>query len=281
VTPWSVEPSVLVPVAAAGALYVRGWTTLARRMPDRFGARQVIAFLAGLGTVLFAASGLLDAGGHRFLWAHMIQHMLLMLIAPPLLWMGAPVAPILLGLPKALRRGVARGLAWRPIRESITRLTHPITSWALFVITFWGWHVPALYDVALESDVWHHVEHASFIGTALLFWRPVVLPWPARSAWPRWAMVPYLVLADMQNNVMAAIFTFADRVIYPAYATAAGNAGGAALEDQAMAGLIMWVPGSLLFLVPVVWLVTTALRPPMRSSQPREDHANAALRSRE
>ncbi len=80
-------------------------------------------------------------------------------------------------------------------------------------------------------------------------------------------MVPYLVLADMQNNVMAAIFTFADRVIYPPYATAAGNAGGSALEDQAMAGLIMWVPGSLLFLVPVVWLVTTALTPPTQSSQ--------------
>jgi cytochrome c oxidase assembly factor CtaG len=103
-------------------------------------------------------------------------------------------------------------------------------------------------------------------------------------------MIPYLVLADLQNNVLAAIFTFSDRVIYPAYATVARTRDGSALEDQAIAGVIMWVPGSVLFLVPVLWLVVTALMPPgpssarhqERSADMREtDPANAALPSRD
>ena len=256
-----IEPAVLVPVVAVAALYLRGWMTVSRRMPVRFGPHQAIAFLTGLGIVLLASSTLFDASGHRLLWAHMIQHMLLMLVAPPFLWMGAPVAPILLGLPRTVRGAVARGLAWRPIRWLSGLLTHPAISWIAFVVMFWGWHVPALYELALEADLWHHVEHACFLGAALLFWRPVILPWPARSPWPRWAMIPYLVLADLQNSVLAAIFTFSDRVIYPAYA-AIPRTSGSALEDQALAGVIMWVPGSVLFFVPVLWLVVTALLPP-------------------
>jgi len=267
--PAVIEPLVLVPAVVAAALYLRGWTTLSRRMPERFGPRQAIVFLIGLGTVLLASSALLDSSGHRFLWAHMIQHLLLMVVAPPLLWMGAPVAPLLLGLPRTVRGAVARGLAWRPIRQLSAWVTHPAASWIAFVIAFWGWHVPALYELALESDFWHHVEHACFLGAALLFWRPVILPWPARSPWPRWAMIPYLVLADLQNSVLAAIFTFGDRVIYAAYATIPRAAGeGSALEDQALAGVIMWVPGSILFFVPVLWLVVTTLMPPRRS-EPR------------
>ena len=261
-----IEPLVLVPAVVAAALYLRGWTTLSRRMPERFGRRQAIVFLVGLGTVLLASSALLDSSGHRLLWAHMIQHLLLMVVAPPLLWMGAPVAPVLLGLPRSVRGAVARGLAWRRIRRLSAWLTHPAASWIAFVIAFWGWHVPALYELALESDFWHHVEHACFLGAALLFWRPVILPWPARSPWPRWAMIPYLVLADFQNSVLAAIFTFGDRVIYAAYSTIPRGAGeGSALEDQALAGVIMWVPGSILFFVPVLWLVVTTLMPPRRS----------------
>src|SRR5260370_14764304 len=87
----------------------------------------------------------------------------------------------------------------------------------------------------------------------MVFWRPVILAWPARSPWPRWTMIPYLLLADLQNTVLAAILTFSDRVIYPAYATIARAGGISALDDQSMAGVIMWVPGSLVFLFTAVW----------------------------
>ena len=259
---WTVEPAVIVPVVTAATLYVRGWTPLAHRMPERFGAGRLIAVMAGLATVILALSSPLDALGHHLLLAHMIQHLLLMAVAPPLLWMGAPVAPILLGLPRPIRRRVAIVLASNPLRRVTHVLADPRVSWVAFVIAFWAWHVPALYDRSLRSDSWHHVQHACFFATGLLFWRPVILPWPAGSSWPRWAMIPYLVLAELQNSTLAAILTFSDRVIYRAYEAVPRVWDISALADQSIAGVIMWVPGSLVFLLPVLWLIVTAIAAP-------------------
>ena len=138
---------------------------------------------------MIAASSFLDALGHRFLQAHMVQHVLLMTVAPPLLWMGAPVAPMLL---RAADADPARG-GPRPGHTGDRRLTGVLADprvelGASLSLAFWTWHVPALYDLALRADLWHHVEHACFFASGLLFWRPVILPWPARSTWPRWAM---------------------------------------------------------------------------------------------
>jgi len=261
---WAMEPVVVVSVLAGG-LYVRGWASLSRRMPERFGTGRLVAMMAGLATIILAVGPPLEAQALLHLWAHMAQHLLLMMVAPPLLWMGAPVAPMLLGLPRAIRRWVAIGLALPPGRRVARVLASPAMSGAAFSVAFWTWHVPALYDLALRSDFWHHVEHACFFATAMLFWRPVILPWPGHSPWPRWAMIPYLVLADFQNSVLAAILTFSDRVIYAAYAAVPRVHAISALEDQAIAGVIMWVPGSLAFLLPVLWIAgTMATRQPDR-----------------
>ena len=264
------EPLVLAPVLVAAALYARGFATLARRMPYRFGAWRMVAFTAGLAVVLLAASPLLDELSHALLQAHMTQHLMLMLVAPPLLWMGAPLAPMLLGLPRPLRRAVARGLGTLVARCLARVLGHPVLGWTAFVIAFWCWHAPALYDLALRSEAWHHVEHASFFATALLFWRPVIRPWPSRVSWPRWAMIPYLVLAEFQNTTLAAILTFSDRVIYPAYESVPRPWGLSALEDQSIAGAIMWVPGSIAFLLPLMWLILTAVAGPKEQPGPVE-----------
>jgi cytochrome c oxidase assembly factor CtaG len=125
----------------------------------------------------------------------------------------------------------------------------------------WAWHVPALYELALRSHAWHHLEHACFLGTALLFWWPVIQPWPARPRWARWAMIPYLGLAEVQNVLLAAIFVLAGRALYPTYAATAARLGTSALEDQTLAGLIMWGPGSLVFLLPAGWLILRLLAP--------------------
>jgi cytochrome c oxidase assembly factor CtaG len=249
-------------VLTTAALYLHGWRRLSRRMPARFGARHLAATMTGLASILLALTSPLDALSTLLLQAHMTQHMLLMLVAPPLLWMGAPVAPMLLGLPRPVRRTVTRALAVPQVRQLSHVLSDPVVSWVTFVVAFWAWHIPALYDLALRSDGWHHVEHACFFLTALLFWRLVILSWPTRSSWPRWAMIPYLALADLQNSALAAILTFSDRVIYPTYAAAPRLWGLSALEDQAIAGVIMWVPGSLAFLLPVLWLVATVLVAP-------------------
>jgi cytochrome c oxidase assembly factor CtaG len=163
------------------------------------------------------------------------------------------------------------------VRRLTAVVGHPAFAWVAFIVAFWFWHLPALYDLALGSDAWHHVEHFCFLATALLYWRPVILAWPARSPWPRWTMIPYLVLGEFQNTALSAILAFSDRVIYPAYEAAPRLWGVSALEDQTIAGAIMWVPGSLAFLLPVLWLVLTAVTGPKDA---RRIPAQPALRRR-
>ena len=201
-------------------------------MPERFDAWRPVAFLAGLATLVLALCSPLDPLGHFLLQAHMIQHLLLMMVVPPLLWLGAPVAPD----PPRPAASAPAGCRTRPRRAPMRRLTavvgHPAFGLVAFSVAFWFWHLPALYDLALGSDTWHHVEHACFLATALLYWRPVILAWPARSPWPRWTMIPYLVLGEFQNAALAAFLTFSDSVIYPGYEAARPPWGLTALEDQ-------------------------------------------------
>lgn len=249
---------VLATLFVAVAIYARGWSELSRRMPLRFGVGRLAAFVGGLAVIAVALASPLDALAGELLSAHMVQHQLLMMLAPPLLWLGAPTAPMLVGLPPRIRRWVAAVLAARFVRSVAHVLSPPLVGWVSFSVAFWGWHAPLLYDLALRSHGWHHVEHICFFATAMLFWRPVILAWPARSPGPRWTMIPYLLLADVQNTVLAAILTLSDRIIYPAYAVVP-RASVSPLDDQSLAGLIMWVPGSLVFLVAAVGLVFESL----------------------
>ncbi|HEU5196643.1 MAG TPA: cytochrome c oxidase assembly protein [Methylomirabilota bacterium] len=259
---WTLPPAVVAPAVVAGALYLRGWTLAASRMPERFGAGRRAAGVAGLAVILVALCSPIDALGHQLLLAHMIQHLLLMMVAPPLLWLGAPVAPLLLGLPLPLRRSVAGALARPAVRRVTHALADPRVAWIAFVVVLWAWHAPALYDRALRSEGWHHAQHVCFLAAGLLFWRPVILAWPARLGWPRWAMIPYVALAELQNSALAAILTFSGRTLYPAYESVPHALSLSPVEDQAIAGVIMWIPGSLPFLLAVLWLVLTAIRTP-------------------
>jgi cytochrome c oxidase assembly factor CtaG len=103
------------------------------------------------------------------------------------------------------------------------------------------------------------VQHLCFLGTALLFWWPVIQPWPSRLRWPRWAMIPYLLIADVQNTALSAFLIFSERVLYPTYAVLPRLWGISVMDDQAAAGAIMWVPGSVIFLVPMVVIAVRML----------------------
>ena len=124
-------------------------------------------------------------------------------------------------------------------------------AWPLYVGATWLWHTPRAYELALNDGDWHVTEHACFLITALLFWFPVVRPYPSRPRWSLWLLIPYLLLADVQNTVLAAWLTFSNSVLYPHYAQVPRLAGLSALDDQAAAGVIMWVPGSIVFLLPL------------------------------
>jgi cytochrome c oxidase assembly factor CtaG len=264
---WGFEPWVAVPLGLAAATYARGWLPLHRRAPHRFGAGRLATFLAGLAALVVALESPLHALGASLLQAHMAQHLLLMMVAPPLLLLGAPLLPILKGLPRDIVRAwLVPLLAWPPLVRLGRAIVHPAVAWVLFVGSTWAWHMPSLYERALASENWHYAQHAFFLSTALAFWWPVVQPWPSRRVWPAWALIPYLVLADLQNTVLSAWLAFSDRVIYPAYEAAPRLWGISALADQAAAGAIMWVPGSLAFLLPTVWIAVRLLSPKARAA---------------
>jgi len=242
---------------------------------DRFGPGQLAAFMTGLLTVYVALQSPLDAFSGLLLSAHMTQHLLLMMVAPPLLWLGAPALPLLSGLPVWLTKEILGPfLGWPALHRFGRAITHPVFAWISFVACTWAWHVPALYEAALRSRALHDLEHVTFLVTALLFWFPVVSPWPSVQRWSRWAMIPYLVLADISNTVLSAIFCFAERVIYTPYAQAPRVLELSPLDDQALAGAIMWVPGSIAFLLPVAVLVPRLLS--RRGVRPSEAAASGA-----
>jgi cytochrome c oxidase assembly factor CtaG/ferredoxin len=265
---WRIEPGTFAALLALAFFYTRGWLRLQPRAPRRFPVARLLCFLAGLLTLAVALFSPLDAFANFLLCIHMVQHLMLTMVAPPLLLLGAPFLPILLGLP---RRFVADGLgpflAWPPLNALGHFLTNPIFALLAFCLSNILWHIPPAYELALRSTAWHRVEHMFFLSTAILFWWHVINPWPTHNRWPRWTVIPYLLLADFQNTALAAFFSFYDQVIYPTYAAAPRFGNFSAINDQAAAGAIMWVPGSIAFLIPCA-VVAIQFLSPKRAAQP-------------
>jgi cytochrome c oxidase assembly factor CtaG len=249
---WPFEPWLLAALALSAGVYLRGWFALHRRDPQRWHAGQLTSFVGGLVAIDLALASPIEPFADLLLQVHMVQHLLLMMAAPPLLWLGEPLFPVLRGLPRVVRIFWVAPLLSAPLlRRLFGRLTHPLVAIAIFVAATWIWHIPPIYDLALRSRGWHYLEHACFLGTALLFWYPVVRPYPARPRWSPWLLLPTLLVADLSNTALAALLTFSDRVLYPYYTAVPHLAGFAPLDDQAAAGVVMWVPGSVAFLLPL------------------------------
>jgi cytochrome c oxidase assembly factor CtaG len=269
---WTLHWETVLAMFAAAALYLRGWIRLHSEAPHRYTGARLAAYYAGLVVLLLALESPLDAFGGLLLQAHMIQHLLLLMVAPPLLLLGQPVIPLLRGLPKWIfKDALGPFLASRELKYIGRAVVHPVVAWCIFATVIIGWHLPRSYELALESPAWHGLEHACFFWAAILFWWSVIEVWPSPSTWPRWAMIPYLVLADVVNTALSAVLTFSDHVLYPTYQQAPRLWGISALNDQAAAGAIMWVPGSIAFLLPAVILGIRALetrRVPIRSALP-------------
>jgi cytochrome c oxidase assembly factor CtaG len=257
---WTFEPWIVIPALIAGGLYVHGWCQLHRGFPRRFAVWRMVAFQTGLLTLFFALASPLHPLAELLLQFHMIQHLLLMMVVPPLLLLGAPILPLLRGMPRpVLQYGLSHLFGSAPLQKAAHLLTHPLFCLLAFTVSNVAWHLPNLYELALRSEFYHHVQHICFLSTGLLFWWPVVQPWPSRRRWPLWTMIPYLLFADIQNTALSAFLIFSERVLYPTYAIVPRLWGISVLDDQAAAGAIMWVPGSIIFLVPVAVLAIRLL----------------------
>src|SRR5882757_2028406 len=182
---WSIDPGLALVLSVSGLIYGRGWTILHRLTPALFPRWRLFSFLSGLVTFWLAVNSPLDALSGLLLSAHRVQHILLLMITPPLLLLGSPVLPLLRGLPRSLARdGIAPFLHWMALRKMAQLLTAPVACWILMTSTLCAWHIPAAFELALRSSGWHKVEHGCFLGAALLFWWPVVRPFPFRPRWP-------------------------------------------------------------------------------------------------
>jgi cytochrome c oxidase assembly factor CtaG/polyferredoxin len=252
---WPFDPWLVFFLLLTGSIYLRGWVALRRHSHRRWHRGQPIAFAGGLIIIFLALASPIEPFAALLLQIHMVQHLLLMMVAPPLLWLGAPFFPLLRGLPRSIRIiWVAPLLRSHSLRRFFQALTHPVPAWLLFTTATIVWHLPAVYGLALKSDGWHYFQHICFIGTALLFWYPVIRPYPSRPLWSPWLLIPYLILADLQNTLLAAVLTFSDQPLYSYYVQLPRLGKLSALEDQVAAGVLMWVPGSLAFLVPVFFI---------------------------
>jgi cytochrome c oxidase assembly factor CtaG len=264
---WS-PPIVLTgTLILCGAVYVRGWFAIRRTRAAQFSWWRCGAFLLGLAVIWLAIASPLDGFADALLSAHMVEHLLLMSFAPPLLLLGYPVVPLLRGLP----RGVTTRLLGPLIRNKMLRklgylLITPMVAWLAMNLVFLGWHVPAAYDFALEHERWHEFEHLCFLGTSILFWWPVIHPWPTRQNFAGWFLLLYLAMADIVNTVLSAFLAFCDRPIYGYYLREPNTFHISPLSDQRAGAVVMWVIGSLIFLVPAIVVTFRLLQPKERRS---------------
>ena len=256
---WPLWPAIGIVIA--GALYLRGRRALQRTRSRELPRWRAICFFGGLLAIWVALASPIDALDDFLLAAHMLQHFTLMSVAPPLLVLGAPLVPMLRGLPRWVIRGLRPMFALRGVHKIARGLTHPVFAWLVMNVAYLGWHVPQAFELTLRSENWHNFEHMCFLFTSIAFWWVIVAPWPSRMRWSRWMVIPYLLTADVVNTILSAVLAFSGKVLYPSYAAVERITRLTPLQDQVLAGAEMWVLNSIVFLVPVAVVVMQMLSP--------------------
>jgi putative membrane protein len=254
---WNLHPVLLGGLVLTAWAYWRGQTSGPRRPIDTWRARCFTAALVALGLALLSP---LDALSGALASAHMVQHLLLLLVAAPLLALSAPSSAILRGSPLALRRASGR---WRR-RLGLTHgnlgvLRHPAAVWLLSVGVIWFWHAAAPYDATLDNQLLHVLEHASFLITAVLFWQVVVGVRGAARVSGGLGVLLVFAMA-MQSVFLSVLLTFARTPWYSGYATTTAPWGLDPLTDQQLAGVIMWIPAGGIYLVVALALLVAWIR---------------------
>lgn len=258
---WNWNPPVLVSLLVAALVYGAALRTLRRRGRLRPPAWQPLAFYAGLASAAVALLGPLDLFNDELLTMHMLQHLVLIQVTAPLVLLGRPVQLVLRAMPPE-RVGAVLRVVLRPawVRAILTVLTAPLTVTLLANAALVFWHFPRFYEAALYSDLVHELEHASFFGTALLFWWPIIDPVPRHHKLPALWSIAAIFATLVVSMSIGAIITLADRVLYPFYADVPMPWGLVALTDQQVAGLIMWVGGGFLYMGAILTLLARWLR---------------------
>lgn len=241
-TTWTWDPLVTLPLAAMAALHAIGAWRLGAR-GARGGGIAGACFWAGWTALAVALVSPLHWLGERLFVAHMVEHQLLMSLAAPLLVLGRPMAPMLWGLPARWRRPTAALVRRTAAGRAWMALTRPGTATLVHGLALWAWHVPVLFEAALASPRLHWLQHLTFLVTALLFWWAML----RRRDRGYGIAVLCLLITAIHSGMLGALLAGAQGVVYPGQAASTSEWGLEPIDDQALAGLVMWVPGGLVY----------------------------------
>ena len=244
---WSGDALVTAPLIVSCTLFACGVLRLRNRLgrlPPGFGIREILCFASGVIVLALALLSPLEGLAKALLSAHMVQHVLLVTIAPPLLVLGKPEAAWLWALPERWRRGLPRQGRLRSLLGLLSPLARPVPAAMIHMATLWIWHAPALFDAAVARDWLHWLEHVSFFGTAILFWRAVIKAAAGREAAASGLLACFVTL--LQSGILSALLSFAREPLYGTTQTASW--GLPPLEDQQLAGAIMSIPMGMIYL---------------------------------
>ena len=249
---WSFDPWILSPLLLLAFPYAIGAVRLTRRSSDRRRLlRRALVFAAGWLTLALALVSPLHWFGERLLAAHMVEHEVLMAVSAPLIVAARPLGAVLWGLPRHGRAALARLLRLRPLRAAWRRATAGATATVLHGAAIWGWHLPVAFDAALASDTLHRLQHLSFLGTAVLFWWAVL--WRSERGVAAW----HLFATMMHTAILGALMALAPR---PLYAVHSGAWRLTPLEDQQLAGLVMWIPAGTVYVGAALAMIALWIR---------------------
>ena len=241
-------------------LYLRGWLRLRATFPQLVSRDRVAAFLAGIFCAWLALASPLATLDHQLLSIHMIQHLLLMTGAASLVLVGKPVTVLLPVLPESFVGRVARFRSEQTWTAWLGRISSSsVFCWFAGTITVIAWHIPAAFALGHHSVWWHELEQASFLLGGMLFWWPVIRPWPSAAREPRWSVPLYLFLATLPCDALSAYLVFCDHVVYRPYLSAPRLLNLSVLQDQQWAGTLMWVAVTLIYVVPAVAITVRLL----------------------
>ncbi|HEY0335235.1 MAG TPA: PQQ-dependent catabolism-associated beta-propeller protein [Stenotrophomonas sp.] len=264
--PWTLDPWILVPLVLTLVCFACGYARLRPRMREHRSLNlKALYFVAGWLVLAASLVSPLHAAGERAFVAHMLEHELMMLVAAPLFVLSRPVGIWLWAFDRGTRQRIAvwgtRGLVILPWRT----LTHPLVATAVQAIVLWLWHAPAAFDLALSHEGWHVVQHACFLGSALLFWW-AMLTAPVRRAG---VIVGCLFFTSLVSGALGALMAFSRGPWYAGYSAIGLDAFGLSpTEDQQLAGLLMWVPGGLVHAAAGIWMLARGLDRPARAWAP-------------
>ena len=268
---WSLDPIALVLVPLSAWLYARGLARSQGSRRQRHPAWRPAAFYAALATIFVALVSPLDRLADELFLAHMVQHLLLVSVAPPLLLLSAPMIPVLRGVPRGVRRAlVIPGLKSPLVRVPLRFVAQPLVAWPLYVTALLAWHIPNAFELALRNPAAHLLEHVIFLGTAVLWWWNVVDPVPLKPNLSYLARVPYIFLTTVPVFVLGAFLTFSPSAWYGHYSASTPDYGLTPLEDQQLGGIIMWIPGSLILMTALLIVLLFVVHTEARQQRERE-----------